>query len=153
MITYENTDWRHFTDQLTAQQVEDLTAMEQAWGSQPGGADQLVAQARQHVEGNRNDARFAHIPAPAAAVRVYHWQLHTDHGWRRAFEGRDWNLSGASVWIEGHQYVDCSATAQVFIETDSTVEPLNGDAARRLAAVLCEAAEEVDRCTGDAPPF
>jgi hypothetical protein len=60
------------------------------------------------------------------------------------------------VWIEGRQHAD--GTVQAFLGIDADAGAASGQqidpaAAREVAVMLCEATDELERCTGIAPPF
>ena len=72
------TTWRDLADQLTPGQVQHLSRREELLrrGSRHRKDDadidaDLLGDARDHIEGNERDQRFAHIPEPAGAVYLY----------------------------------------------------------------------------------
>ena len=152
-MTTDNTatTWRDLTDKLTEEQITDLTALEKVYRNAPEADRTLLAEAQEHAEGNR---RLGHVPAPVGAVRLYQWQHDPEEDglWRREFEGREWKVGPVAVVVGGHQRADGSALASMFVYGGDGANLTNVEA-RRLAAVMVEAADEVDRIIGETPPF
>lgn len=146
MKTENITSWRQLADYLTPAQVQSFTRREAKYPGLP--AELLVGQARAHVEGNRIDQeRFGHVPDPVGATYIWHWQVdRQDGGWRREFEGRDWHVGRLTAHLCGQQLPDASVTARVGIDCP-TGEEFSAEDLRRIAAALCEAADELETIT------
>lgn len=149
MNTTGRADWRDYSKHLTAQQFDELTQQQARFGL-PADEANLVDQAREHAEANRRDAeRFGHVAAPAGAQRVTHWELDERHGgWCREFELPAQRHGRVVVGVEGVQYPDASVRAFVTVDGDDG-ELLGAADARQVAALLCEAAEVVERLTSE----
>jgi len=144
--------WRDLADQLTPGQVQHLSRREELLrrGSRHRKDDadidaDLLGDARDHIEGNERDRQFAHIPEPAGAVYLWHWEspeLTGAAGWRREVEGRVWRFDGVSINIGGWQYQDGTVTYWCDVEANTQLTPAQaGD----VAAAMAEAAAELDR--------
>lgn len=142
------TTWRDLADELTPQQVEDFAYRETVIEPGPDRTALFLQQARRHVEGNRIDReRFGHVPAPAGARRVWHWEVdRQEGGWHREFEGREWKVAAVSLFVQGRQFPDATVHAEVTL--DATAAILGAEELRALAAVLCEAAQELEGGAG-----
>jgi hypothetical protein len=92
--------------------------------------------------------RLAHVAAPAGARTVDDWLLVGDE-WQRVLDGP---RIGRGVHVDGVQSVDGAVAWAVRVGPDH-VEDLSAAQARELARALQDAAVELDRLTGDAPPF
>lgn len=139
------TNWRDLADGLTDHQVQDFIYRESIIEPTEGRRLLFVEQALAHIKSNRIDQeRFGHIPPPAAARRMWHWEVDREQGgWHRDFEGQQWTVGGVSALILGRQYPDSTVTTQVTM--DATAALLGPDELRRLAAVLCAAADELEK--------
>lgn len=136
-----HSDWRELSDQLTAGQIQALTDREQLHPEIP--SDLLRSIAEDHARGNRDDERFAHIPKPPRTL-VGHWQ-HTPSGWRREIEGTVRDVAGVGIWVGGWQ--DASGAVSAFVGIDGGGQ-LNPVQALRVAAAVCEAADETATLSG-----
>ena len=146
MTTTNNpTTWRDLADQLTDEQVKKLGAA--AWMDPADLADV----AHQYVKSNQLQTAMAHVPTPAQAHSTSRW---FDDGQTvaRTIYGREWQLATVTVRIIGEQ--DAAAVTKMGVEVrDHTDHDMTASGARELAAALIEAADELDRLNGDAPPF
>ncbi len=146
-----STAWRDLAGELTDHQraqIESTEAHYRELGLDgPQARRDLLAYTIEYVNGNRIDADHAHVAVPEGAT------LASGDGWER---DRDFNYSRSLGWrefetgvdeialdISGRQSTDGSFTRSIQLYTD-TVE-LNAVEARRLAAALLEAANEMDR--------
>ena len=147
--------WRDLTDQLTPSQVEKLAEAEkQSPLPDAEKAEGLRYWAREHAERNLNDQlHFGHLPRPEGATQVYGCGERTDgRGWSREFTGTVRRVGDVSVYIEGAQYADGTVERRLAIAVDDLPDSpggvLNTDQAHQLAALLSEAADELDRLDG-----
>ncbi|ASL15152.1 hypothetical protein [Mycobacterium intracellulare] len=140
-------NWRDVADQLTPAQVTQLERLEQ---DEP---QTLLEIARQWATQNSAaPAPIDNIAPPAGAVRTFDWQL--DGSWFRDFEGTTRRAGPARVQIYGRQRADASVRRWIAVQTRH-LDALGAAAARELAAMLTDAANEVELCpsgqTGSAP--
>jgi hypothetical protein len=99
---------------------------------------------------------FSHIPSPSEATWLGEWQLVEcdccgDEEWQRYFTGRSWTVETSfpepiEVHLSGSQYSDGSTHEWICL--DGETHDLNAEDARRLAATLFRAAEELGRFEG-----
>ena len=143
------TTWRDI-DGLTAEQTEQLTR---------GHAHNLLTEAelldtaRDYATDNQLQAAMAGIPTPAGAVSVNRWYDDGELTTRDVY-GKGCNVGDVNVRIIGQQ--DSTGATVWHVEFDAvegTVGGVNAGQVRELAETLTEAAEELDRLNGDAPPF
>jgi hypothetical protein len=141
------TTWRDLSGQLTEEQVDRLTAMEQSVEKPHLAADLLLELALAWAEQNfTDDVMFGHIDPPAGARCVSGWLVDGDEAtsvWSRAFEGTRRRVSDVDVVIEGRQFHDYGCEREVAVYTDGA--RLDPAEARQLAAALIAAADEIDR--------
>lgn len=150
------TTWRDLADQLTPKQRESFEYLEQtSHGQVP--AHLVLGWARQAVEGNLVDMAYCDVHPPAGVISVGAWEQHREHGWSRvavwhSYEGAvaDPRLAGThiSVDITGWQHCDGGFTRSVALWGVQEGEELTGERARAVAALLLEAADELDRWAG-----
>jgi hypothetical protein len=88
------------------------------------------------------DSPRSWITAPAAARRVYDWE-YDGAGWGRWFDGATCTAGPATVVVTGRQFADGAVLRGVAMVLDDG-ELLDADEARALAAVLLEAAGELE---------
>lgn len=158
MIAYDNTatTWRDLQDDLTFDQVGWMLNFESnAKGDPADAAAILLDAAREHVEQNKIDAeRFGHLPAPAGALKVSHWEDDGDGHWTRQFGGtravierplpQYWNFKNRiDICIEGIQHQDGAVERYVHMYTGGT--QFTSVELRQLAAVVAGMADEMDR--------
>ena len=128
--------WRDLADQLTTAQIAQLERLEH---DEP---HKLLEMARQWAaEKMTNAVLFDDIPPPAGAVRTFNWQL--DSNWFRDFEGTTHRVGQARVHICGRQQTDGSSRRWIAIHARH-LDALDAAAARKLAAALIEAADEIE---------
>jgi hypothetical protein len=109
--------------------------------------------ARDHVRQNKIDAeQFGHLPTPAGANKIFHWEDDGEGHWTRQFEGTRCGFGLANkgkfanrvdVCIDGLQHGDGTIERSIFVYS-SGAEMTSADA-RQLATTLTEAADELDR--------
>jgi hypothetical protein len=99
----------------------------------------------------RTENPFLNHPTPAGAIRVDDW---TDLGteWaHRYFEGprrgtsRHRDSGDVQVFVAGHQHRDGSVSREIVVGLPRNDDAVTGAQARELAAMLIEAADEIDR--------
>ena len=138
------TTWRDITgltDEQTAQLAADTTQTE----------DVLLDIARTMAERNQLQTTLTHIAAPTARAGTWY-----DDGENitRTVYGTEAVLDTVTARIAGEQDSSGVLTAWVEVtENPGTDGGMNAGQARELAAALVQAADELDRLTGDAPPF
>ncbi len=151
------TTWRQLADQLTADQYAHIEQMEATAPSDPATvADGLLELAREHAQKNLTDAaQFGHLPTPAGARNMHHWEDDGNGSWLRLFSGEvlgiGLNNSGPAanrvdLGVEGVQYADGSITRSVYVYT--TAAESTAEQARAVAAMLVEAATELEGLHG-----
>jgi hypothetical protein len=141
------TTWRDLADQLTPQQIAELKTWEQKWPDEHNG---FLVEARSYAEQNLDDKlMFGHLDAPEGATRVWPAGKRMDGTWVREFSGTARLIAGVTVYIDGDQSVDGSVKRVLSVGVSDLREgpggELSGEQARQLAAVLVEAADELDR--------
>jgi hypothetical protein len=138
------TTWRDITgltDEQAAQLAADTTQTE----------DVLLDIARTMAERNQLQTTLTHIAAPTARAGTWY-----DDGANitRTIYGTEAVLDTVTARIAGEQDSSGVLTAWVEVtENLGTDGGMNAGQARELAAALVQAADELDRLTGDAPPF
>ena len=151
MSTTHAATWRDLAGQLTPEQIAAYEHREQTWRAPDQDvAAFLLADARREAEANTVDReRFGHIPGPAGARRVFHWELDGDAGgWRREFQGRTWRVGPLSVAIEGYQFENGRIRQRAVVEAGDLFD---ADELRQIAEVILAAAEQLDPATEDTP--
>ena len=138
------TTWRDITgltDEQTLRLAADTVQTE---------AD-LLDIARTMAERNHLQTTLTHIAAPTARAGTWY-----DDGARiaRTIYGTEAVLDTVTARVVGEQDSSGAVTTWVeVVENRGTEGTLNAGQARELAAALVQAADELDRLTGDAPPF
>jgi hypothetical protein len=146
------TTWRDLADQLTPEQVASFEGMErhfaeQGVGDQPQAKGALLRYARDYAERNVVDAVYADVALPPGATtdsESWSQDLHQG-GWRRSVLWRMFGEPHRNVEISGWQRTDGSFTRNVCVWGVGEGEELTSSAARHIAALLIEAADELDR--------
>lgn len=149
------TTWRDLADALTAEQVAYIADWEQH-PELPPRTDGSVKTAEQHQEtllyvareflgSNAAGVMLAGVEPPPDDGYHYPWQDDGDGTWTRFFVGTTRELGDVRVVISGIQSADGSIDRS--ITTDAS-EDMGGTEARQLAALLLEAADELDRLNG-----
>jgi hypothetical protein len=107
--------------------------------------------ARDHARKNLEDAAmFAHLPTPAGAQRVFHWEDEGDGHWSRRFTGTERGIKQQvgpftkriDIDIEGVQFGDGRIERSCFVYTSGA--ELTAVQARSVAADLLAAADELN---------
>ena len=136
--------WRDLQDELTAEQIANLAERENRHLFPPG----LVAAARVMARRNVLQALHADIPPPPDAVTLNEWESSgstqrpaepASRVFTMGFRREDGDLS---VELLGIQYSDGRVERTVL--TQPAGEQLTGEQARRYAALLLAAADELD---------
>jgi hypothetical protein len=140
-------DWRT-VEGLTDEQTARLTA---GTHMKP---DELLDIARDYAAQNQLQAALADIPAPPGAISAGAWWQWHDEAATRTVYGNRWEVGNAVIVVMGEQSADGAARWQIEVQAvDGTNGDITAAQARELAAALVQAAQELDRLTGDAPPF
>lgn len=145
--------WRDLQDALTPAQIAYLEDWEahpeippRADGSSPSPEDHaraLLFSARDYLSQNSAAAVYADVAPPPDDGVHYPWQPDGDGGWVRYFTGTDRKVGSTTVMINGMQHCSGSITRSICI--DGETEELDSSAARRVAAAMIEAADELER--------
>jgi hypothetical protein len=145
MTTTDNTatTWRDLADQLTSNEIACYVRLEQEYRDRGVlNADVLLLDyARTDVEFRLADMACADVPVPAGAIGVDKWQQHIDFGLCRAVTWRE--LDNGDVAIDGWQKSDGTEIREIALYLDDA-PTFDGPGARRLAALLIQAADELD---------
>jgi hypothetical protein len=145
MTTDDNaTTWRDLARELTDQERAFFERIEQE-SPERMPAEVLLRYARGNIEGRIADTAYGDVPAPADATSVGRWEKDLKlGGWSRTLvwrEFRDWEMS---VDIDGRQQCDGTVERAISAYLDECPKFTSAEA-RRLAALLVEAADELDR--------
>ena len=139
------TTWRDITgltDEQTAQLAADTTQTE----------DVLLDIAQTMAERNQLQTTLTHIAAPTARAGTWY-----DDGANiaRTIYGTEAVLDTVTARVVGEQDSSGALTAWVEVTENRGHDGggMTAGQARELAAALVQAADELDRLTGDAPPF
>ena len=149
--------WRDLTDQLTERQIAELEDQERDPDSlvritgNPAyryDGESLLDAARSYARNHLGAAMIGDVPAPAGAVRVYDWNdADNPDAYRLVdFSTRTITTPYNEITVEhqGVQYPDGRLKNEILL---TRFEPLTTDEARRLAAALIAAADEIDGTT------
>jgi hypothetical protein len=129
--------WRDVADRLTSAQIAQLERLER---DEP---QTLLEMARQWAAQNMAAAPpLDDVTPPAGAVRTFGWQR--DGTWFRDFEGTTRRGGPARVQISGRQQADGSTRRWITVHARH-LEALDPASARELAALLIEAADEMEK--------
>jgi hypothetical protein len=146
--------WRDLTDQLTAEQIARIEDLQQR-GWPPGTSQAEIALAmlvvaRDMAQRNLTERRVGHVPVPAGAI-AENWEGTPDDRMpyrvitspTRAITG----YAGAvSLFISAHQRADGHVDVGHGVRLKlGHVGGISRASARELAAMLLEAADELDR--------
>ena len=144
------TTWRDLADQLTPKQIEHSEEFErQALGDPDDVAALLLDEVREHARKNLRDQMvFGHLAAPIDATRIWHWGQDDNGDWSRDFAGTDRAFTGFDVTISGIQNADGSTNRSAEIYSNDGARRFSADELRAAAALLIEAADELDRLAG-----
>ncbi len=142
--------WRDIADQLTPPQI---ALLEGADGRMS--VEDLRDIAIEDVSFNQLQDRYKHIAPPAESESFTAWFDLDEGGVLRTFRTREWPQVGdVTVRLGGIQHVDgrVERNIDMYVREHSDGE-LTAAQSRALAAVLVEAAAELDRLEGNDPPF
>lgn len=156
------TGWRDLADQLTPEQVSRFEHLEQLCLSDAhlafpqkdrsetvadilGG---MLDEARREAQQNLTDAHtFGHVALPRGVESADHWEADETGTWTRrlSVSSRSIDRAGAdsTVYVDGVQDTDGTVEWSLFVLADDR-EPLTADQARQFAAMIVEAADELD---------
>ena len=147
------TTWRDLADQLTPEQIAGLEDCERRFKTDgvdddPRAQTSLLGFARQYAEHNLVDAAYADVVLPpGASTDSEGWGKDLKlGGYRRSLLWRsDGNPGDVSVDIDGWQRHDGSFTRHISLWGTDDGGALTSAQARRIAAMLLDAANELDR--------
>lgn len=147
------TTWRDFADQLPAHVIQRFERHERLTelhgplafpGEEP--AEVIRKDQELMLKEAREQISFAHVPMPAAATWSDVWQDDGKGNWSRVVDGTSRSSGPLTVDIMGVQSaVDGSVSWSVNAEYRGD---LTSEVSRQYAALLTEAAEEIDRLNG-----
>jgi hypothetical protein len=147
-MTTDNTahTWRDLADQLTPEQVTTLDRIEADLLARGAPADivatVLLDHARYNAQHNLADtAMFGHLPAPAVARFLSHFEKNSTGSWLRRFDGAIRDIDDIRVEVIGIQHGDGTIDRAVCVNG----EELTSSQARELAKALVAAANEADQ--------
>jgi hypothetical protein len=152
--THDNAaNWRDLADQLTPEQISGLEGCERRFNTDgvaddPRAQASLLGFARQYAEHNLVDAAYADVPLPAgASTDSEGWGKDLKlGGYRRSLLWRSEGEPGeVSVDIDGWQRLDGSFTRHISLWGTDEGGALTSAQARRIAAMLLDAADALDR--------
>lgn len=139
------TSWRDLADELTDHDRASIEKIERETGGRMPGV--LLDYARRSVEDRLIDMAYCDLAAPGDARWVGLWEKHIQLGWSRSLVWREWGpVSDADLYvaIDGRQQCDGTVVRGISPYVDDASH-LTSAQARRLAALLIEAADELDR--------
>jgi hypothetical protein len=149
------TTWRELADALTPQQIAYIEDWERRPDIPPladGSAKTddahqraLLFTAREFVGSNAAASLFADIAPPPEEGHHYPWENIGDDTWTRFFVGTSRKLGDVEVFISGIQSSDGAISRAIGV---SAGEDMGATEARHLAALLIEAADELDGWAG-----
>jgi hypothetical protein len=151
------TTWRSLTG-LTKAQAERLAEREELLLGDGRPAEQvhefLYGDGQRHVERNQVDReRFGHLPDPAGATHLWHWERNEDTGrWSREVEFSSRKFGALHIDVLGTQLEDGTVTHRLTVDAGDVLT-FNPAGAQALGDGMAAAVAELDRLTGDAPPF
>jgi hypothetical protein len=147
------TTWRDLAGELTDIQRDTFERLEREFGESgippTVTTERLLEYARADVETNIADNAYSDVPAPAGATSIGRWEKNLKRdGWSRSIEWRKFDASPEFlVIIDGSQQCDGKYTCDISVYggTLDDIKLANAGAARRLMAVLAEAANLLDQ--------
>ena len=109
----------------------------------------MLDEARLEAQQNLADTHtFGHIPLPRGVESADHWKADDTGTWTRQLTvpARTVDRAGAdaTVYVDGVQSTDGTVEWSLYVLADDR-EPLTADQARRFAAMITDAANELDR--------
>jgi hypothetical protein len=156
------TTWRDLADQLAPEQIARFEHAEQLCMTGAHLAfpqndrsktiadmlDGVLKEARWEAQQNLTDAyTFGHVPLAAGIKSADHWEADDTGAWTRrlAVSRRSIERAGAetTVYVDGVQHTDGTVEWLLYVLADDR-EPLTAEQARRFAAMITEAADELD---------
>ena len=142
------TTWRDLADQLTAGEVSGLEGLEQDLKrrrcAEDFTTDFMLKTARSHITGRLADTAYADVPAPPDITFIGEWEQDLKlGGWSRAVVWRASVDATMGVDIDGRQHCDGTVERGISLYVGEGAQ-LTSAGARRLAALLVEAADELD---------
>jgi hypothetical protein len=149
----DNATWRDLAGELTPKQIASFERMERTFtedgvDDHPEAKAALLAYARDYVQHNLVDAAYADVPLPAgASTDSEGWGKDLKYGgYRRSLLWRsDGEPGEVCVDIDGWQRHDGSFIRHISLWGIDEGGGLSCAQARRIAAMLLDAADEVDR--------
>lgn len=156
------TSWRELSAHLTDEQITEMEQRE-LMEFPPGVSDpeQLLAVANNMIRENEIQVLCAGIPVPPDCTgEPYRW-IEWDSGiFQRSYVSWRRESGGCTVEILGYQYSDGRPiertiwfTADLLDDLGRSRDDMDASQAFMCGKLLIEAAEELDRLNGDAPPF
>jgi hypothetical protein len=151
------TTWRDLSDLLVPSEVESLESLERDLQRVARASDRSIAAvmlkaARDWATNHVVDAAYADVPVPAgASTDSSGWEQNLQRdGYSRSLVWRSYDdgLDGITVDIDGRQECDGSFTRHVSLWGVEEGGGLTSAVARDVAALLIEAADELDRLSG-----
>jgi hypothetical protein len=142
------TTWRDLADQLTPEQIARFEHFERLLGATDVHVVGLLKDARWEAEQNLTDQHvFGHIPLPQGARSADHWEDDGTGRWTRRLSASSRSVDGtgtdATVYVDGVQSSDGAVAWSLYVLVDDR-KPLSGEQARRFAAMIVAAADELD---------
>jgi hypothetical protein len=144
--------WRNVSG-LTPAQAERLAEREALLLGDGRPAEQvhpfLYSDAQRHIERNMVDRqRFGHLPDPAGATYLWHWERSEDTGrWEREVEFASWIVGALYIDVLGTQAEDGSVTYRLTVDGGSVLT-FNAASAQVLVEAVTAASVELDRLVG-----
>ncbi|SOX53697.1 hypothetical protein MAAFP003_2371 [Mycobacterium ahvazicum] len=149
------TTWRDLTDQLTADQIQELEHMESAadYDGTLGPDEEMLSRARRYARDNLIAGMVGDVALPSGATWADVWQEDDPQPHRVIFgasstisDGKTCVLTDAIQFADGK--IDSAGNppsiAISYANTDTGIR-LDSARAREFAAVLSEAADQIDR--------
>ncbi len=108
-------------------------------------AETLLEFARDHIEARLTDIAYADVPIPPGNPSVGKWEHNTAGGWSRSLLWAEYGEPEMSIDIDGTQQHDGTYTQLISVYLLEDGASITSTGARKLAALLTEAADELDR--------
>jgi hypothetical protein len=142
--THDNaTTWRELASELTDHQRSSIARIEEELAGRIA-PEQLLQFARDHIESDLANNAYSDVPAPAGTTWIGDWEKNLKRdGWSRSLVWR--KFGDSNVHIDGTQQCDGTYTCEISLYAAADDQTnLDAASARRLAAVLLDAADELD---------
>ena len=138
------TSWRDLAGELTDKERSSLEQLErESQGRVTPGI--LLKWARDYIAGRLADAAYCDVPAPADVTFVGEWEQDLKlGGWSRGLVWRASVDATMCVDIDGRQHCDGTVERGISVYLNEGAQFTSAEA-RRLATLLVEAADELDR--------